>query len=136
MNGLQKRCIGFSKQLQELAIGYPKPSREQRRLLRGAMRVQGYTELLGGEVTPTSTRLFQVASDEYLKTLAGVGLDPERVGKPSGSPARNQNKRARPVMQGFVVLFFPRTNNSPSTGKKQVGSQTSCGNDDQKKSAS
>ena len=136
MNGLQKRCIGFSQHLQKLALELPKPSREQRRLLRGAMRVQGYAELLGGEVSPISTRLFRVAWDDYVKTLAGVGLEPDRVSKPSDSPAKNQRKQAGPVVQGIVVLFFPRTNPPPPNGKKQVGSQSSCGNDDQEKGGS
>ena len=117
MNGLQQRCIGFSRHLRTLALKCTKSTREQRRLLRGAVSVQGYADLLGGEVTPSSTRLFHVACDEYLKTLARAGLAPKRVGNPSDSSAQKQNQGNCPVVQGIVVLFFPMTKHPPSKPK-------------------
>ena len=135
MNGLQQRCIRFSEHLRKLALGYPQFSREQRRLLRGAVHIRGYAELLGGEATDTAARLYRIAHDEYRKVLTGVGLDPERVGKPSDPLGKNQIKDARPVVQGIVVLLFPARKSSPPKRKKQVGSHTSSetGTRDQQK---
>ena len=125
MNDLQQRCVGFSKHLRKLALGYPESVREHRRLLRGAVQVHGYAELLAGEVTPISARLFRAACDDYLKTLAGVGLEPKRLAQSSASTVKHPGKRARPVVQGIVVLFFPATNKSPPKRKNPVASGTS-----------
>ena len=115
MNTLQQRCVGFSRRLASLASRHPRPSREHRQLQRGAVRMQGYAELLGGEVTATSKRLYRVAADDCRRTLARVGLDSDQVGQLMRRRREQRPGGRRAVRRNIFFLIVPVPKRSQPT---------------------